>query len=60
MFANQGVPSGMILIRNDCGSHNPDDKMDLGDFMMGTEVLYQALTAMTGRTILVENVSRTV
>lgn len=45
VFANQGVPSGMIFIRNDRGSHNPDEKMDLGDFMMGTEVLYQALTA---------------
>ncbi len=23
-------------------ARNPDEKMDLGDFMMGTEVLYQA------------------
>ena len=44
-FANAGVPSGMIFIRNDHGSHNPDEKMDLGDFMMGTEVLYHAVTA---------------
>lgn len=44
-FANQGVPAGMIFIRNDNGSHNPDEKMDLDDFMMGTEVLYQAVTA---------------
>jgi len=44
IFANQGIPSGMVFIRNDNGSHNPDEKMELEDFMMGTEVLYQALT----------------
>jgi beta-ureidopropionase / N-carbamoyl-L-amino-acid hydrolase len=43
-FANAGVPSGMIFIRNDNGSHNPDEKMALEDFIMGTEVLYQAVT----------------
>jgi len=43
-FANAGVPSGMIFIRNDNGSHNPDEKMALEDFIMGTEVLYQAAT----------------
>jgi N-carbamoyl-L-amino-acid hydrolase len=45
IFANQGIPSGMVFIRNDNGSHNPDEKMDLDDFMMGTEVLYHAVTA---------------
>jgi N-carbamoyl-L-amino-acid hydrolase len=44
-FANHGIPAGMIFIRNDNGSHNPDEKMDLDDFMMGTEVLYQAVTS---------------
>ena len=43
-FANAGIPSGMIFIRNDMGSHNPDERMDLDDFMMGTEVLYHAVT----------------
>jgi N-carbamoyl-L-amino-acid hydrolase len=43
-FANAGIPSGMIFIRNDMGSHNPDEKMDLNDFLMGAEVLYQAVT----------------
>jgi beta-ureidopropionase / N-carbamoyl-L-amino-acid hydrolase len=43
-FANAGVPAGMIFIRNDNGSHNPDEKMDLNDFLMGAEVLYQAVT----------------
>jgi N-carbamoyl-L-amino-acid hydrolase len=44
IFANQGVPSGMLFIRNDNGSHNPDEKMDLDDFLMGAEVLYRAVT----------------
>lgn len=43
-FANAGVPSGMLFVRNDHGSHNPDEKMDLEDFIMGTEVLYRAVT----------------
>jgi N-carbamoyl-L-amino-acid hydrolase len=43
-FANAGVPAGMIFVRNDNGSHNPDEKMELEDFIMGTEVLYQAVT----------------
>jgi N-carbamoyl-L-amino-acid hydrolase len=43
IFANQGIPAGMIFIRNDNGSHNPDEKMDLDDFLMGAEVLYQAV-----------------
>lgn len=47
-FANAGVPSGMIFIRNDHGSHNPDEKMELADFMMGAEVLYQAVTVAPG------------
>ena len=45
IFANHGVPSGMIFIRNDNGSHNPDEKMDLDDFIKGAEVLYRAVTA---------------
>jgi N-carbamoyl-L-amino-acid hydrolase len=48
IFANQGIPSGMIFIRNDMGSHNPDEKMDLDDFMMGAEVLYHAATSEPG------------
>jgi len=44
IFANQGIPTGMIFVRNDRGSHNPDEAMDIDDFMRGTEVLYKALT----------------
>ena len=32
VFATMGVPTGMLLIRNEHGSHNPDEDMDLEDF----------------------------
>jgi N-carbamoyl-L-amino-acid hydrolase len=38
-FAWQGVPSAMIFIRNDKGSHNPDEAMELDDFWAATETL---------------------
>ncbi len=44
-FANHGVPSAMIFVRNEHGSHNPNEAMDMADFLLGTEVLYHALAA---------------
>jgi len=44
VFANHGIPAAMLFVRNDHGSHNPDENMDLDDFMMGVEVLYKAVT----------------
>ncbi len=44
IFSNEGVPAAMLFVRNDKGSHNPEEKMDLDDFMMGVEVLYRAVT----------------
>jgi N-carbamoyl-L-amino-acid hydrolase len=32
VFSNFGVPTGMIFIRNQNGSHNPDEAMDMADF----------------------------
>jgi beta-ureidopropionase / N-carbamoyl-L-amino-acid hydrolase len=29
----------MIFVRNDNGSHSPDEAMDLDDFAVGTEAL---------------------
>lgn len=40
VFANAGVPSGMIFVRNRNGSHNPDEAMDIDDFMQGVELMY--------------------
>lgn len=38
-FSAAGIPVGMIFIRNENGSHNPDEAMDIDDFLEGTRVL---------------------
>ncbi len=42
MFANSGIPSAMIFVRNENGSHNPKEAMALDDFMAALELLYAA------------------
>jgi beta-ureidopropionase / N-carbamoyl-L-amino-acid hydrolase len=42
VFAKVGIPSAMILVRNDHGSHNPEEAMTIEDFGVGT----RALTAL--------------
>jgi N-carbamoyl-L-amino-acid hydrolase len=39
IFAKMGVPTGMIFVRNDHGSHNPDEAMSLDDFGIATRAL---------------------
>lgn len=39
VFADAGVPAGMIFIRNANGSHNPDEAMDIDDFAIATRIL---------------------
>ena len=43
VFANAGVPSAMIFVRNEHGSHNPREAMAMDDFVQGAEVLRLAL-----------------
>jgi beta-ureidopropionase / N-carbamoyl-L-amino-acid hydrolase len=43
VFANAGVPTAMIFVRNEHGSHNPHEAMDLDDFFLGAEALYRSL-----------------
>ena len=43
VFANVGIPTAMIFVRNDHGSHNPHEMMEIDDFLGGTELLYHAL-----------------
>ncbi|HEY6432246.1 MAG TPA: hydantoinase/carbamoylase family amidase [Acetobacteraceae bacterium] len=38
-FAAAGVPSGMIFVRNENGSHNPREAMAIEDFLAGTAVM---------------------
>ena len=39
VFARAGIPAGMIFVRNEHGSHNPDESMALQDFAVGTRAL---------------------
>lgn len=39
VFAGQGVKSAMLFIRNDGGSHNPEEAMDMADFEKAAIVL---------------------
>jgi len=45
VFANAGVPSAMIFVRNRNGSHNPAEAMEINDFLVGTLIIYDHLMA---------------
>ncbi|SDW94952.1 hydantoinase/carbamoylase family amidase [Roseicitreum antarcticum] len=47
-FSWQGVSSGMLFIRNQNGSHNPDEDMQLPDFAQAVQVLTHALRQLAG------------
>ena len=47
LFANAGIPSGMLFIRNQNGSHNPDEAMEISDFMLGVQVLDDAVEKLS-------------
>ena len=48
VFAAQGVPTGMLFIRNRNGSHNPDEAMDFADFAIGVGVLAEVVEGLAG------------
>jgi beta-ureidopropionase / N-carbamoyl-L-amino-acid hydrolase len=39
VFAKVGIPTGMIFVRNENGSHNPDEAMSLDDFNVASKAL---------------------
>jgi N-carbamoyl-L-amino-acid hydrolase len=39
VFAKVGIPSAMIFVRNEHGSHNPDEAMNMEDFAVGVRAL---------------------
>jgi N-carbamoyl-L-amino-acid hydrolase len=43
VFANAGVPSGMIFVRNANGSHNPREALEMEDFNIGIDILARTL-----------------
>lgn len=46
LFANGGVPSAMVFVRNQNGSHNPHEAMHLPDFMQGVQVMADLITTL--------------
>jgi len=40
-FAAAGAPMGMLFVRNENGSHNPFEAMEIGDFLDGATTLTQ-------------------
>ena len=47
-FAAAGVPTGMLLIRNRNGSHNPDEAMETDDLLAGIGLLTLWLAGRAG------------
>lgn len=43
VFANAGIPSSMIFVRNRNGSHNPREEMDMTDFVAGVAVMRRTM-----------------
>ena len=43
VFAKMGVPTAMIFMRNEHGSHNPDEALGLADFEVATRALLRLL-----------------
>lgn len=41
VLENAGVPSAMIFVANEKGSHNPEEAMEMADFMQGVKLLWK-------------------
>ena len=48
-FAAAGVPTAMLFVRNPHGSHNPDEAMELDDFMAAVNILTRWLATEGAR-----------
>jgi N-carbamoyl-L-amino-acid hydrolase len=46
VFANAGVPTAMIFVRNQNGSHNPDEAMEIDDFIIASSIIYEHLLGL--------------
>ncbi len=45
-FADAGVPSAMIFVRNENGSHNPEEAMEFSDFAQGVRLMTYFVAAL--------------
>lgn len=48
VFGTMGVPTAMIFVRNEHGSHNPDEAMALADFTQGLRLLVAMVEEIDG------------
>ena len=48
VFANAGVPTGMVFVRNENGSHNPDEAMTIDDFLVACDIMFSHLQNASG------------
>ncbi len=49
VFANAGVPTGMVFVRNRGGSHNPEESMEISDFLEATGIIFEFLAPQPDR-----------
>jgi N-carbamoyl-L-amino-acid hydrolase len=47
-FASAGIPMAMIVVRNANGSHNPDEQMEIDDFLDACAVLATWMASQAG------------
>ena len=47
VFAKMGIPTAMIFVRNEQGSHNPDEAMAMEDFEVATRALLRLVLDLT-------------
>jgi N-carbamoyl-L-amino-acid hydrolase len=47
VFAGAGVPSAMVFVRNQNGSHNPDEAMRMEDFELAARVLNRGVASFS-------------
>ena len=48
IFANQGIPTAMLFVRNSNGSHNPEEAMEMSDFAIAIRTLAEVIIARAG------------
>ncbi|MDR1828588.1 MAG: Zn-dependent hydrolase [Methylobacteriaceae bacterium] len=48
VFAQSGIPSAMVFVRNEHGSHNPHEAMDIDDFLAGVALIREAVVSFAG------------
>lgn len=47
VFAGAGVPTAMLFVRNQNGSHNPDEAMRMDDFELAVRVLNEGVASVS-------------